>query len=185
MIIGNGGRAFPQPFPPRAFEKAMVFIDGSNLLASLRSENIKIYDFYSIAEAVCQERELLRVYFYTSEDKLEKAKKVHGENAFSNCRVILGHTVERGDGSKKEKGVDALLVADIVYHAAMKNCQYAVVFSNDTDFVFAIKRVEDFGCKTAVVSTFRTASERLINTCDDYSHLDKDTIIKRGWGDEI
>lgn len=185
MISNADSPAFPQPYPPQAFEKAIVFIDGSNLLNRLHDEKIKINDFYKIAVTACGARQVLRVYFYTSEDKLSKAKEVHGVNAFDNCRVVLGHSVLRGNGAIKEKGVDALLVADLVYHAATKNCQYAVIFSNDTDFVFAIKRVEDFGCKTAIVSTFQSASDRLVNACDDYYHITKDSIIERNWGNEI
>lgn len=185
MISNADSPAFPQPYPPQAFEKAIVFIDGSNLLNRLHSERIKVNDFYSIAAIACAGRQVLRVYFYTSEEKLNKAKLIHGEEAFGRCRIVLGHSIARGDGSIKEKGVDALLVADLVYHAATKNCQYAVVFSNDSDFTFAIKRVEDFGCKTAIVSTVQKAPDRLIAACDDYYHIDKETIIKRGWGSEI
>lgn len=99
--------------------------------------------------------------------------------------MVLGHTVHRGKGTVKEKGVDALLVADLVYHTASRNCQYFVVFSNGTDFVFAIKRVEDFGCKAAIVSTFTKASDRLVNACDDYYHISKEAMLNRGWGEEI
>ncbi len=185
MVSNANSPAFPQPYPPQAFEKAMVFIDGSNLLNRLHEQKIKVEDFFEIAATACSGRQVLRVYFYTSEEKLEKAKQVHGAHAFDRCRVVLGHTVQRGNGALKEKGVDALLVADLVYHAASRNCQYSVVFSNDTDFVFAIKRVEDFGCKTAIVSTFNQASERLINACDDYYHLSKEAILERGWGAEL
>jgi uncharacterized LabA/DUF88 family protein len=92
----------------------------------------------------------------------------------------LGDSIDIGNGNKREKGVDALLVADLVYHAAMKNFQYAVVISNDTDFVVALKRVEDFGCRTGVVSISKKAPQRLIDACDDYKLFTIDELWHRG-----
>lgn len=66
---------FPQPYPPQAFEKAMVFIDGSNLLNRLNDLKIKVADFFEMAATACAGRQVLRVYFYTSEESFLKLKK--------------------------------------------------------------------------------------------------------------
>jgi hypothetical protein len=34
--------AFPQPYPPQSFEKAIVFIDGSNLFNRLNDAKLRI-----------------------------------------------------------------------------------------------------------------------------------------------
>jgi uncharacterized LabA/DUF88 family protein len=94
----------------------------------------------------------------------------------------VGASVARGDGSVKEKGVDALLVADLVYHAATRNCQFAAVFSCDADFTFALKRVEDFGCKTAVVAVGNQAPQLLRDACDEYYFLSKEFLLQSGYG---
>jgi len=180
-----GGPAFPQPHPPQAFEKAMVFIDGTNLFNRLNDGKLKVSDFYAFAGAASNSRQLLRVYIYTTTEKLERAKEVHGESAFTGCRIVFGDSVETHSGAKREKGVDALLVADLVYHAASRNCQYAVVFSNDSDFSFALKRVEDFGCKTAVVSVVNQAPSRLSESCDDYHFLPKELLIQSNWASAL
>jgi uncharacterized LabA/DUF88 family protein len=121
------------------------------------------------------------VYLYTSVEKLERAKTVHGERAFEKCRIVLGDSISTQSGAVREKGVDALLVADLVYHAASKNCQYAVVYSNDSDFIFAIRRVEDFGCKTSIIAVVSEAPERLSSACDEDVFLSKEFLLSSGW----
>ena len=69
-------------------------------------------------------------------------------------------------GTSKEKGVDALLVADLVYHAASHDVDYTVLVTTDTDFVHAIRRVEDFGCRTAVIGICGDVPARLKEQCD-------------------
>jgi uncharacterized LabA/DUF88 family protein len=181
----DGGPAFPQPYPPHAFEKAMVFVDGTNFLNRLRELKLRFHSVKVFANAATLGRELARVYFYTTPEKLEKAKEVHGASFLAGCRVVLGESVPLGNGKFREKGVDALLVADLVYHAAQKNCAYAVVVSNDSDFVHPLRRVEDFGCNTAVVAIGVPAAERLQNACDVYHLIDAEWMTKQGWASEL
>ncbi|MBK8016125.1 MAG: NYN domain-containing protein [Betaproteobacteria bacterium] len=124
-------------------------------------------------------------YFYTTKEKLEKATEIHGSQFLEGCRIVLGDSVPLGNGKFREKGVDALLVADLVYHAAQKNCSYAVVVSNDSDFAHALRRVEDFGCNTGVIAIGVPAAERLQNACDDYHILDVAWMIKERWATEL
>lgn len=187
MTIPNSGfePAFPQPYPPQAFEKAIVFIDASNLFNRLNELKLRLSSFYRLAAASTGRRQITRVCLYTSEDKLTKAKSVHGDSSLDGCRIVLGASVLKGDGSFREKGVDALLVADLVYHAAAKNCQFASIFTADADFSFALKRVEDFGCKTSVVSVGNQAPALLQNACDEYYYLSREFLLKSGWASEI
>jgi len=154
----------PQPIN---FQKTMVFIDGTNLFYRLEAEKFKLKSLIGIGEYFARGRQLIRTYLYTSPPHYEKAKTVHGENVFREVRVVLGDALEKGDGNWKEKGVDALLVADLIYHAAVKNYDYAILISTDADFAKALKRVEDFGCRTAVVSICSTAPELLRLSADD------------------
>jgi len=181
----DGGPAFPQPYPPRAFEKAMVFIDATNFLNRLREKNLRCGSIQSMALSVVLGRELARTYFYTTADKLKKARETHGPHFPDGCRIVLGDSVPLGNGKFREKGVDALLVADLVYHAAQKNCSYAVVVSNDSDFTHAIKRVEDFGCNTGVLAIGTVAADRVQDSCDNYHFLSAEVMLKRGWATEL
>lgn len=166
--------------PPISFERVMVFIDGSNIFPNVRESNLKIPSFYKLGALNIGSRQLTRVYVYTTQEKLDDAKQRHGQDCFSGCRVVLGDSVHLGNGKYREKGVDALLVADLVYHAAMKNFQYALVVSNDSDFAVALKRVEDFGCRTGLLSVIKKAPERLINACDDFIFITNEKLLERG-----
>lgn len=134
----------PPPAPrPIHFQRAMVFIDGTNLFHRLASPRLKLREPLSErfwAACGLEGRQLVRAYLYTSPPHLEAAKLVHGESAFDNTRVVLGDAIRTRDGNWKEKGVDALLVADLVYHAAVKNFDYAILVSCDTDFCRALKK---------------------------------------------
>jgi uncharacterized LabA/DUF88 family protein len=156
-----------------------VFIDGSNLLPRLRDAKLRIPSFFQLASSICGRRRLARVYFYTTQAKLDRVDKEHGPEALHKCRVVLGDSVLLEDGSVREKGVDALLVADLVYHAASRNCSFAAVLSNDTDFVVALRRVEDFGCNTGVLAVLREASPRLTGACDEYLYLPASELIAK------
>jgi uncharacterized LabA/DUF88 family protein len=166
------------PIPPVSFEKAMVFIDGSNVFPNFREADIKIPSFYKLGAMSIGSRQLTRIYVYTTQEKLDAAKLKHGQECFSGCRVVLGDSVALDNGTYREKGVDALLVADLVYHAAMKNFQYAVVISNDSDFAVALKRVEDFGCRTGLVSLIKMAPQRLIEACDDFKFFTGEQLLE-------
>jgi uncharacterized LabA/DUF88 family protein len=165
-----GGMSSPS-YPPQAFERAMVFVDGSNLFPRLREAKLRVRSFHDISKTACRGRNLHRVYLYTCQEKLDKAIEEHGEESFKGCRIVLGESVKLENGGHREKGVDALLVADLVYHAASRNCQFAAVLSNDLDFSVALKRVEDFGCRTGVLSLIHKAPDKLIKSCDDYFYL--------------
>ena len=78
------------PTPPEAFDKAMVFIDGSNLLPRLREAKLKVPSFFNIARTICGRRRLSRVYFYTSREKIEKAEE---EKMANPAVIVIGEVV--------------------------------------------------------------------------------------------
>ena len=174
--MGSGG-IFEGTIPPIAFQKAMVFVDGTNLFCRLRDEKLQVPRLLSVLEHYVKPRQLVRAYWYTVEKHRIEAREIHGEQFFQGIRVVLGHGVETQKGALKEKGVDALLVVDMIYHAASRNCEYAVVVTTDQDFIYAIRRVEDFGCRTALLSFCREAPSKLAEACDDYHHVTVDFLL--------
>lgn len=174
--MGSGG-IFAGTIPPIAFQKAMVFVDGTNLFCRLRDEKLKVPRLLSVLEHYVKPRQLVRAYLYTVENHNIKARAIHGEEFLHGIRVVLGHGVENKVGALKEKGVDALLVADMIYHAASRNCEYALVVTTDQDFMYAIRRVENFGCRTALLSFCREAPSNLAEACDDYHHVTVEFLL--------
>jgi uncharacterized LabA/DUF88 family protein len=169
------------PLPPQAFQKAMVFVDGTNLFYRLAASRLKVSDLKRIFPSFLERRQIPRIYLYTVEQHLAKAKTFHGEGFFDGIRVVLGDGIVKADGNVLEKGVDALLVADLIYHAATRNCEYALVVTTDTDFVHALRRVEDFGCGTGVLALCAEAPPRLRNACDQCFEVTSDQMLERGW----
>jgi uncharacterized LabA/DUF88 family protein len=166
-------------FSPQSYQKAMIFIDGTNLFYRLESAKLKVPRLTAMFHARhIGERQITRVYCYTVEQHLAKAKKVHGDSFLDGVRVVLGDGVERGDGNIKEKGVDALLVADMIYHAANKNCEYVLLVTVDMDFQYVLRRVEDFGCRTALLGVCCQAPGKLQQACDDYHEVDAKWLLE-------
>jgi len=163
MATLSGGSA-----RPIEFQKAMVFIDGTNLFNRLEAAKLSLaVNFSTILSSFLGGRQIVRIYLYTIEQHLNKAKGFHGNHITENIRIVFGDGIPTKGGNIKEKGVDALLVADLVYHAAVKNYDYALVVSTDTDFVQALRRVEDFGCKTGVLGVCSDLPDRLRDACDE------------------
>lgn len=167
---------------PVNFQRAMAFVDGTNLFHRLEAARLKLNSLIGLCQFYCGGRQLIRSYLYTSRPHYDRAKDRHGETALEEqIRVVFGNAVPTGDGNYKEKGVDALLVADLIYHAAAKNFEYAVLISTDADFALALKRVEDFGCRTAVVSIGAHAPNLLRQAADDVFDLDADVLVQNKW----
>lgn len=174
--MSRAGLGYP-PVPPEAFQKAMFFVDGTNLFYRLASEKIVVPSILKVLAETCKPRELVRAYIYSTDEHLMNAESVHGHKFLSGCRVVRGHAIPKGDGNIKEKGVDALLVADLIYHAASRNCDIAYVVTHDTDFSYALRRVEDFGCRTAVVAIGVDAPDQLRDSCDSYIYMSKEKLF--------
>jgi uncharacterized LabA/DUF88 family protein len=174
------------PIPPVQFQKAMVFVDGTNLFYRLNSNKLQLVAKLSdIVKSFVEGRQVMRVYVYTSEPHFNAAQDKHGAFVTEGLRVVLGDAIPTNDGNYKEKGVDALLVADMVYHAAVKNYDYALLVSTDTDFVQAARRVDDFGCRTGVLGVCCNIPDRLRNACDDTILLSENEILTNQWATKI
>jgi uncharacterized LabA/DUF88 family protein len=168
------------PLPPESFYRSMVFVDGTSLFYRFEAMKLCVNSFYQLFNTLLGGRynpRIMRIYWYTIEEKYDRLLKIHGANCLDKVRVVFGKGVPTS-GEPKEKGVDSLLVADLVYHAAQKNMDYAQLVAIDLDFVFAIRRVEDFGCRTAVIAFGDQAPTELQSSCDNYRFIAKDYLEK-------
>lgn len=177
--------AWNRPPRPHNFQRAMVFVDGTNLIYRLAAAKVRLKRFSELVRDACGGRQLVRAYLYTSQPHHDRALAVHGPDVFDDLRIVLGDAVPTGDGNFREKGVDALLVADLVYHAAVKNYDYAVVFTADTDFARGLKRVEDFGCRTAIVSLSAEPPALLVQCADEVTEMSAADLIEANYAEKI
>ena len=112
------------------FQRTMIFLDGTNLFYRLEADNLVIGNLAAIFHSfafVSGGRQIIRIYLYTIQEHLDRAMKRHGSKFTDELRVVLGHGIPTKNGNIKEKGVDALLVADLIYHAASRNYDHAVL----------------------------------------------------------
>jgi len=160
----------------------MLFVDGTNLFYRFESKDLVVPQLSLVFTRfpILGGRQLARIYLYTIQEHVDRAVQRHGDLFLSGVRVVLGHGVPTKDRNVKEKGVDALLVADLVYHAASRNVDYTILVSTDTDFVHAIRRVEDFGCRTAVVAICADVPDRLREHCDAHLMITAEQLEKEG-----
>lgn len=165
-------------------QRAMFFVDGTNLLYRLKASRIIVPSLEKLLmySPILKGREPVRFYFYSIEKHISEAKLTHGPKFFDGIRTVEGDGILKKGGEIKEKGVDALLVADLIYHAALRNCDAAILVSNDTDFRYAIKRVEDFGCRTGILSFCGEPSERLKQSADNWLAYSADQIVESNLG---
>lgn len=164
----------------------MVFVDGTNLLYRLQTEKLKLnVPLSTILARHLGSRDVLRICLYTVPTHLKEGVAIHGDTLTNGVKVIFGDEVPRVGKEPKEKCVDALLVADLVYHAAVRNFDYALVVSTDTDFRYAIKRVEDFGCRTGAMSVCAPLPDRLREVCDDHYIVPREHLLEMKWAIEV
>ena len=127
---------------------SMVFIDGTNLFRRLHTAHLKLRSLTGIIRHCEPEREVVRAYLYTTKPKFDTALTTHGPILTGSIRVVYGDSVETADGPRG-KGVDALLVADMVYRAAVRNYERAVLISAD--------QVVELDVKTLIENKYATA----------------------------
>src|SRR5688572_15316346 len=127
----------------RLLRSAMIFVDGTNLFRDLKDNKLKLQQGLSTFLPQYVKADVKKLFLYTTPQQYEAARAIHGDRIEHGVRVVEGDDVKKGDGRFEEKCVDALLVSDLIYHAAARNFDYALVVSRDTDFRYAIERVED------------------------------------------
>ena len=167
--------SFTPPWDPNNGRRTMAFVDGTNLIAEMKNKQIKLPSVHALGAWAVEPKLLVRVLVYTTEAKANAAKTLFGDEFFKDCRLVYGDTIETGS-DVREKGVDAQLVADLVYNAAQKNADHLILISNDSDFAFALMRAEDFGCTTEVRWGGGNVNSRLINAADSVFSFTKEEL---------
>ena len=165
------------------YQRAMVFIDGTNFRYCINGAELKIIKpIHWIGELFLEGRQLVRTFFYTCEPHLAWFENEHEDSMLQTSKVTLGYAIPTGGGNYSAKGVDVHLVADMVYHAAMKNYDYALLMTTDQEFVPVIERVQDLGCQVGVLSLFRSVPKELENVCDEAFSLSREQLLSNNIG---
>ena len=165
-------------------DRVMIFIDGSNLYNSLKSEFKRTdVSFAKLAECLTAGRELRRTYYYVG--LIDQAKEPKPYQAQQRFLATLGNVpyfetrkgtlVYRNWPQERpiQKGVDVRLATDMLTHAFRNNFDVAILVSGDSDFADCLQVVKDQG-KHVEVALFGppTSSRRLREAADRVTTLD-------------
>jgi uncharacterized LabA/DUF88 family protein len=161
--------------------RVAIFIDGSNLYHALRS-NFRRYNlsFAKFTSKLCGERRLLRTYYYNVlQDPSQRPDAYREQQEFLDIlrqtpylEVRLGST-KIAQGIPVEKGVDVMLVTDLLYFAWHDFYDVAILVSGDADFAYALQAVKNVGKHVEVAYFESGVSKDLLDIADKRHLLDK------------
>ncbi len=164
-------------------DRVAIFIDGSNLYHALRS-NFGRYDlnFAGFTKRLCGERRLFRTYYYNIlQDPTQRAEGHREQREFLNAlretpylEVRLGSTKLASGGVTVERGVDVMLVTDLLHFAWNNLYDVAVLVSGDSDFAYALQAVKNMGKHVEVAYFESNVSKDLLAVADNKHLLDRD-----------
>lgn len=152
-------------------DRVAVFIDNSNVynhLSDRRKVNPAMwtmcYDPLYLAQKLAGARQLVGTYFYCTpppahmlKDPVTKRKFENQTKYFSAVQKLASVEIRFGDlkGSgidQQEKNLDTQLTADMITLAAQNTYDTAILVSNDSDYISAIKPVKGaFGKKIEIL----------------------------------
>lgn len=175
-------------------DKCAVFIDGGYLQKVSAGLGYPKIDFLKLSEELAGQDKRLRTYYYdcpphtgnnpSDEDRDRKRKFdqfIYSIKRIPRFEVRLGKLKRykvRSDITFEQKMVDILLAIDLVKLSVEKSIQKAVIITNDTDFIPAIKVARDAG---VIVELYRGGSDyndALVEACDEWSNIDAALIKK-------
>ncbi len=169
-------------------DRVAIFIDGSNLYHGLRA-NFSRYDlkFAEFIRKLCGSRHLFRAYYYNVlQDPGQRPEAYREQQEFLNIlretpylEARLGST-KLAQGIPVEKGIDVMLVTDLLHFAWNDLYDVAVLVSGDSDFAYALQAVKNMG-KYVEVAYFETNVSRDLLDVVDKKHLLDQNFLKELW----
>jgi uncharacterized LabA/DUF88 family protein len=174
-------------------EKAMMFIDGSNLFyGCMRYKSGYKIDLLKLREKLINNRKLIRAYYYCSIPIKGDAKKINNQekfyhfleyNGFKVVKIPLRIRSERftckncnykNEVEKQiEKGVDVALVTDMLSLGSTGRYDIAIIVTGDLDYLRAIDELQRRGINVEI-AFFRGygISNDMIRCADKFIPLD-------------
>jgi len=164
-------------------DRVAIFIDGSNLYHALRA-NFGRYDlnFAEFTRKLCGPRRMFRTYYYNVlQDPAQRAEGHREQQDFLTTlretpylEVRLGGTKLAPGGVPVEKGIDVMLVTDLLHFAWNDLYDVAVLVSGDSDFAYALQAIKNMGKHVEVAYFESNVSKDLLAVADDKHLLNRD-----------
>jgi uncharacterized LabA/DUF88 family protein len=156
-------------------DRVIAFIDGSNFYFGCKDSGVHApWDLVSLAsELAGKNRTLVRVYYYNARSRpFDKGKEqLKSEEKFYNylreqdyLTVRLGR-LEGSNTGTHQKGVDVLLVQDLLTLTFCDAFDCAILITNDGDFASVIEEIKSRGRQVEVAFPGKSAFH-LRDVCD-------------------
>ena len=161
-------------------ERVVVFIDGSNLYAAIRSLGFD-FDYRKLLTFFQNKSRLVRAYYYTAlgdDQEYSPIRPLVDWLAYNGYTVITKPIKEYVDpvtGTKRTKGnMDIEIALGMLRMAPYYD--HAVLFSGDGDFRSVVEAVQDLGKHVTVISSLMTQppmiADELRRQADEFIELD-------------
>lgn len=173
-----------------ASDRTMIFIDGSNLYAAIRSLGFD-FDYRKLLDYFSNRTKLLRSYYYTAlgdDQDYSPIRPLVDWLAYNGYTVITKPTKEYVDpitGNKRIKGnMDIEIAVGMLQMAPFYD--HAVLFSGDGDFRCVVQAAQDLGKQVTVISSLKThppmIADELRRQADVFLELNdiKDELVRDG-----
>ena len=159
-------------------ERAMIFIDGSNLYHSLKQHFGRTdLDIGRFCHRLLGRSRITRIYYYNAKVGFKEEPERYRQqqsffasvNAIPYTELRLGRLVYNNwpNVPPYEKGIDIQLATDMITHSFKNNYDVAILVAGDNDYVGAIQSVKDNG-KHVVVALFgKQGTSRQLRTVAD------------------
>ncbi len=194
MVWASGGRPVESP------TTVMAFIDAGYLIAAARKvrkvdgplliDGDQLWVWADNTWVAQQGSRLIRAYVYDAalpgEHRGFAEQRLYFDDLASQTmiRLRLGHLTERGAGTGRsrveQKGVDTLMVLDLVRMAQQKAFDAALIVAGDRDFVEALRVIADDYSRRVVLMGVEGSQphKELVHVSDDYGFLDEHWLSK-------
>ena len=160
-------------------ERLGLFIDGSNLHASLKAINLDI-DYKLLKKEFMRRGKLLRAYYYTAlleDDENSPLRPLVDWLSYNGFTLVTKPAKEYRDslGKRKIKGnMDIELAVDAMELAP--HLDHIVIFSGDGDFCSLVESIQRQGVRVSIVSTTHSQpsmiSDDLRRQADNFIELE-------------
>lgn len=172
---------------PNSGQKFMVFIDGSNMYHGQKDCGFMI-DYEKFRDLLKKDRNIIRFHYYEGyptpilpRKEAFYAKLRHLEMTVNvrplRKRVFKCNNCEFEKEISYEKGIDASLTTDLLWHGFQKSYDTALILTGDDDFVPPIKIVKLMG-RRVEIWTFKDFIGREMKQTADKINLIDDIIDK-------
>lgn len=136
---------------------------------SARALDVKI-DYEKVKNSLVKGRHLLRPYYYSGSDNTPR------QNAFFDALQYIGYDVKtlslrQYEGKPFEKGIDVMLVTDMLMGAQRDLYDTAILCSGDKGYIYAIKAIKEIGKRVEVAGFEHSTAKELKLIADRFINL--------------